>query len=125
MVCEAKFMATIRDSVSGVSTAERDEICVKEGENVTLYPGVIKNPIDSMTWYFNDTCIVEITEDQCKIWTDVQWRLEVNQTGSLIITNIRTTDSGLYQLQINSSRFSIVRRFSVTVTSEYHLVIRI
>ncbi|KAL0161236.1 hypothetical protein M9458_044961, partial [Cirrhinus mrigala] len=43
-------------------------------------------------------------------------RLEVIETGSLTITNIRTTDSGLYNLQINSSRFSIMRTFSVNVT---------
>ncbi|KAL0161745.1 hypothetical protein M9458_045470, partial [Cirrhinus mrigala] len=50
-------------------------------------------------------------------------RLEVNQTGSLTITNTRTTDSGFYKLQIiiSNGRFSItseerVKRFSVTVT---------
>ncbi|XP_016109895.1 uncharacterized protein [Sinocyclocheilus grahami] len=111
-----------RVTVIGVSAAERDEICVKEGESVTLDPDVMKNTNDSMTWYFNDTLIAEITEDQCKIGTDDQCEerfrntLEVNQTGSLIITNSRTTDSGLYQLQIINSRFSIIRSFSVTVT---------
>ncbi|KAL0161504.1 hypothetical protein M9458_045229, partial [Cirrhinus mrigala] len=39
-----------------------------------------------------------------------------NQTGSLTITNTRTTDSGLYELKINSSRRTINRRFTVTVT---------
>ncbi|XP_059426057.1 uncharacterized protein LOC132160309 isoform X2 [Carassius carassius] len=104
--------------------AERGEISVKEGENVTLGPGVIKKPIDPMRWYFNDTLIVEITEDQCKIWTDEQGhssnerfrdRLEVNQTGSLTIKNSTNTDSGVYHLQINSSRFSVIRSFSLTV----------
>ncbi|XP_058616362.1 uncharacterized protein LOC131530227 [Onychostoma macrolepis] len=105
-------------TVHGVSAGKRVEIYVKEGENVTLDPGVIKKTIDPMTWSFNNTLIAKITEDQSKISTDDQWRdrLEVNQTGSLIITNTRTTDSGLYQLQINSSRFSISRSFSVTVT---------
>ncbi|XP_042568294.1 uncharacterized protein LOC109061256 isoform X2 [Cyprinus carpio] len=109
-------------TVIGVSAAERGEICVKEGGNVTLDPGVIKNPIDLMTWYFHDTCIAQITGDQSKICTDDQCdvrfrgRLEVNQTGSLTITNIRTTDSGLYHLQIHSRRFSITRSFRVTVT---------
>ncbi len=27
---------------------------VKEGESVTLDPGVIKNPNDLMAWHFND-----------------------------------------------------------------------
>ncbi|XP_016355123.1 uncharacterized protein LOC107698586 [Sinocyclocheilus anshuiensis] len=118
---ETIFNVTVID----VSAAELYEICVKAGENVTLDAGVIKNPIDLMTWYFNDICIVEITEDQSRICTDDQvnnsnetfrGRLEVNQTGSLTITNTRSEDSGVYKLQINSSRFSIVRSFRVTVT---------
>ncbi|KAL0161424.1 hypothetical protein M9458_045149, partial [Cirrhinus mrigala] len=45
-------------------------------------------------------------------------RLELNnQTGSLNITNTRTTHSGLYELRISSSnRRTINRRFTVTVT---------
>ncbi len=102
---------------------------VKESESVTLYTGVV-NPDDVMTWYFNDTRIAKITGDQSKICTDDQCkdrfrdRLKLDhQTGSLNITNTRTTDSGLYTLQIiiSDSRFSISRekRFSVTVTGEY------
>ncbi|XDV23814.1 hypothetical protein PO909_028212, partial [Leuciscus waleckii] len=83
--------------VTGVSAAERDEVkrkSVKEGESVTLDPGVIKNPNDSMMWYFNEIVIAEITGDQSKICTDVQCkerfrdRLKLDhQTGSLTITN--------------------------------------
>ncbi len=97
----------------------------KMGESVSLDPGLIKIPDNVMTWYFNDTQITEITGDQSKICTDVQCderfrdRLKLDhQTGSLTIMNTRTTDSGLYYLQINSSRFSISRSFSVTVTGE-------
>ncbi|KAL0161480.1 hypothetical protein M9458_045205, partial [Cirrhinus mrigala] len=39
-----------------------------------------------------------------------------HQTGSLTITNTRTTHSGLYKLKISSSRRTINRRFTVTVT---------
>ncbi|CAM4659634.1 unnamed protein product [Leuciscus chuanchicus] len=104
-------------SVHGVSAAERDE--VKEGDSVTFDPGV-KNPNDSMTWYFNDTLIAEITGDQSKICTDVQCkerfrdRLKLDhQTGSLTIRNTRNTDSGVYQLKLNNIRFSIGRTFPV------------
>uniref|UniRef100_A0A8C2AJP3 Immunoglobulin domain-containing protein n=1 Tax=Cyprinus carpio TaxID=7962 RepID=A0A8C2AJP3_CYPCA len=103
-------------AVHDVSALILDEM--KEGGNVILYTDVIKNPKDLMTWYFND---ILIAGDQSKICTDVQCkerfrdRLKLNnQTGSLTITNIRTTDSGLYQLQMNSSRVSIVRNFTVT-----------
>ncbi|XP_052445464.1 uncharacterized protein LOC127987225 isoform X2 [Carassius gibelio] len=116
-------------TVHGVPAARRDEMkrkSVKEGETVTLDPGVIKKTDDLMTWYFNDIPLNEILGNQSKICADVQCkdaeerfrdRLEVNQTGSLIITNTRTTDSGDYTLQIISSAFSITRSFSVNVTA--------
>ncbi|XP_067254936.1 carcinoembryonic antigen-related cell adhesion molecule 1-like [Chanodichthys erythropterus] len=116
-------------TVRGVSAAERDEVkTVEEGESVTLGPGVINNPNDEMTWYFNEILIAEITGDQSKICTDDQCderfrdRLKLDHlTGSLTNTNTRNTDSGEYKLLIiiiNSSSFSIttVKRFNVTVT---------
>ncbi|ROL55102.1 hypothetical protein DPX16_0797 [Anabarilius grahami] len=116
-------------TVSGVSPAERDEVkTVKEGESVTLDPGVTKNLNDLKTWYFNEILITEITGDQSKICTDVQCderfrdRLKLNhQTGSLTIMNTRNTDSGEYKLKIiiNNSSFSItrVKRFNVSATA--------
>ncbi|XP_016117605.1 uncharacterized protein [Sinocyclocheilus grahami] len=115
-------------SVHDAPVADRDEIkSVKEGESVTLGPGVINNPNYLITWFFNDIRIAEINGDPS---TDVQCedadgrfrdRLEVNQTGFLAIMNTRTTDSGLYKLKIisiSNSSFSIrrSRSFSVTVT---------
>ncbi|KAL0149500.1 hypothetical protein M9458_055288, partial [Cirrhinus mrigala] len=109
-----------------VSFSEQDEMkrkSVKKGESVTLYPGEIKNKNYVMMWYFNDTCIAEITEDQRRVCTDEQCkhklkdRLRVDlQTGSLIIMNTTNTDSGLYQLQISSRSFRVIRSFIVTVT---------
>ncbi|XDV23490.1 hypothetical protein PO909_028052 [Leuciscus waleckii] len=105
---------------------EVDEIkrkSVMEGESVTLDTRVIKSPNDLMTWYFNDTLIAEITRDPNKSCTDDQCeerfrdRLKLDhQTGSLTITNITNTHSGEYKLQINSSRISIRRSFSVSVS---------
>ncbi|XP_059424841.1 carcinoembryonic antigen-related cell adhesion molecule 1-like [Carassius carassius] len=115
---EKTFSVTFHD----VPAAERDEMkrkSVKEGESVKLVPVVVKNPNDLMKWYFNDSCIAVVNGDQSKICTDVQWdeRLKLDhQTGSLTIMNTRTTDSGEYQLQINSSRFSIIKSFSIYVT---------
>ncbi|XDV23656.1 hypothetical protein PO909_028142 [Leuciscus waleckii] len=105
---------------------EVDEIkrkSVKEGESVTLDTRVIKSPNDLMMWHFNDTLIAEITRDPNKSCTDDQCeerfrdRLKLDhQTGSVTITNITNTHSGLYKLQINSSRISIRRSFSVSVS---------
>ncbi|XP_026110017.1 immunoglobulin superfamily member 10-like [Carassius auratus] len=119
-----------RVAVNDVPAAQRDEMKTKsvvEGEPVTLDPGVTKTPNDVMTWYFSDTLIAEITGDQSKICSDVQCkerfrdRLELDhQTGSLTITNTRTTDSGDYTLQINSSSSGVVvtslKSFSVSIT---------
>ncbi|XP_058617095.1 uncharacterized protein LOC131530697 [Onychostoma macrolepis] len=112
-------------TVCGVSAAERDEMkrkSVKEGESVTLDTGMIKNPNEVMTWYFNHTLIAEITGDQSKICTDEQCkerfrdRLKLDhQTGSLTIMNITNTDSGLYKLKISSGRISIKKSFNVTL----------
>uniref|UniRef100_A0A673NI13 Immunoglobulin domain-containing protein n=1 Tax=Sinocyclocheilus rhinocerous TaxID=307959 RepID=A0A673NI13_9TELE len=135
-----KILQLLSVCVSGVSAAERDKMkrkSVKEGESVTLNPGVIKNPNDVMTWFFNYILIAEITGDQSKICTDEQYdgrfrdRLKLDhQTGSLTISNTRTTHSGLYQLQINSSSSSILKSFIVTITNTrttdsglYHLQI--
>uniref|UniRef100_A0A8C1T7Q4 Uncharacterized protein n=1 Tax=Cyprinus carpio TaxID=7962 RepID=A0A8C1T7Q4_CYPCA len=113
--------------VNGVSVAERDKMktkSAKEGQSVTLDPGVIKNPNDLIMWYFNDSCIAEITGDQNKICTDDLYkerfrdRLKLDhQNGSLTIMNTRITDSGLYKLQIRSSRISILKSFTVAITS--------
>jgi len=85
-----------------------------------------------MMWYFNDTLIAEINGNLSDICTNVQCnkdnerfidRLKLdNQTGSLIIINIKITDSGVYKLQmiINNSSFNIsrVKRFNLTVSGE-------
>ncbi|XP_026108569.1 uncharacterized protein LOC113080622 [Carassius auratus] len=122
---------TFSVSVHDAPVADREEMkSVKEGESVTLDPGVMNNTNYSITFLFNDVLIAEISEDQSKTCTDVQCedsderfrdRLKLDhQTGSLTITNITNTDSGEYKLQIIiiSSSFSIrrSRSFSLTVT---------
>ncbi len=87
-------------------------VFVMERDSVTFQTGVETNQQGRIRWYFNDTCIAQITGDLGFICTDVQCkegterfrdRLKLdNQTGSLSIMNTRTTDSGLYELIISS-----------------------
>ncbi|XP_048026577.1 uncharacterized protein LOC125255407 isoform X2 [Megalobrama amblycephala] len=116
----------INSNRNNVPAAEQDKIkrkSMKEGESITLNSNVT-NPNNSMVWYFNDTLITEITGEPSKICTDVRCderfrdRLKLDhQTGSLTITNTRTTESGEYKLKISSRRMSIIRSFSVSVTT--------
>jgi len=117
--------------VSGVSAAERHKGKIKDGDSVILDPGVVTNPNDVIMWYFNEMLIAEITGDQSQICTDEQCkerfrdRLKLDhQTGSLNITHTTTEDSGEYKLQINNSRFSILKTFRVTDTGTSILVIQ-
>ncbi|XP_077081545.1 uncharacterized protein LOC143735296 isoform X2 [Siphateles boraxobius] len=117
-------------TVYGVPATEKDQKSVKKGQSVTFDPGVVRKPSDVMRWYFNEILIAEITGYQSNICEDEQCkerfrdRLKLDhQTGSLTITNTRTTDTGLYELKLSSSslrRFSSavsVKRIGVTVNS--------
>lgn len=92
---------------------------VNKGNSVTL-PTDGKINTKGIKWYFNDIRIAQINGD-LKICTDDQCddrfrdRLKLDhQTGSLNITNTRTTDSGDYQLLIGGS--SSPKIFNVIVT---------
>ncbi|XDV23531.1 hypothetical protein PO909_028075, partial [Leuciscus waleckii] len=87
-------------------------VFVMEGDSVTLNTGVKTNQQDRIRWYYNLICIAQISRDLSKICTDVQCnegterfrdRLKLDhQTGSLTITNITNTDSGVYHLTFKS-----------------------
>ncbi|XP_067252676.1 uncharacterized protein [Chanodichthys erythropterus] len=119
---------TFNVTVSGFPAAEPVKTSVKEGKSVTLDPEEIRNPNDEMMWYFNDILIAEISGFQSKVCEDDRCkkrfrdRLEANyETGSLTINNIRNTDSGLYQVKINSVSLRrinsgvVLKRFGVTI----------
>ncbi|XP_043078887.1 uncharacterized protein LOC122327527 isoform X2 [Puntigrus tetrazona] len=102
--------------------AEMQRVSVMEGRPVTLNSGVIAKHHETIKWYFNETLVVAINKDQVKICTVSDCknrfgnRLMVdNQTGSLTITNTRTTDSGEYHLDVISNGKDSEKTFNVTV----------
>ncbi|XP_050959679.1 uncharacterized protein LOC127161081 [Labeo rohita] len=113
-------------TVSGVfadSNAVKS-VSVMEGDSVTLQTNTELQTEDLITWTFglSETRIVQINKDTGRFSTyDVldgrfRDRLKVDhQTGSLTITNTRTTHSGLYQVTI-SGTIDITYRFNVFVS---------
>ncbi|XP_016308416.1 uncharacterized protein LOC107662818 [Sinocyclocheilus anshuiensis] len=114
-------------TVSGVF-ADSDavqSVSVMEGDSVSLQTNSELQTEDEITWTFghSETRIADInTKHRIFSTFDVldgrfRNRLKLDhQTGSLIITNSRTTDSGLYQVTIISSMRQITNRFNLTVS---------
>ncbi|KAG1955343.1 hypothetical protein F2P79_008437 [Pimephales promelas] len=92
----------------------------KVGESVTLHTGISEiEKHDAILWMFGmlipDTLVAEMNITIHKIsCSDDRLRLD-DQTGSLTITNTRTTDTGVYQLQITNTKETFFKRFNVFV----------
>uniref|UniRef100_A0A8C1LJS4 Si:ch73-27e22.6 n=2 Tax=Cyprinus carpio TaxID=7962 RepID=A0A8C1LJS4_CYPCA len=92
-------------TVYGV-TEEENSVSVMEGDPVTLNPDVTEiQRYLLIQWMFESTRIAEVnklTQTSYTYDADGRFRdrLKLDPTGSLTITNTRTTDSGLYQLAI-------------------------
>ncbi|XP_026054764.1 uncharacterized protein LOC113040712 [Carassius auratus] len=109
-------------------------LSVLEGDSVTLLSGVSEIQRDGVIrWIFEqqESPLAEInrTAEIFNTYDNVlggrfRDRLKLDhQTGSLTITNTRTTDSGLYQLEISSSKHTIHKTFTVTVSGEIKTVL--
>ncbi|XP_057181741.1 uncharacterized protein LOC130548756 [Triplophysa rosa] len=103
--------------------ADADEVkSVMEGDSVTLNTHLTHIQRDiQILWQFvnRGTRIAEINTHGSSIYDDderFKGKLQLDsQTGSLTITNITITDSGLYKLHIISDRGTSYKRFNVTV----------
>ncbi|XP_050958502.1 uncharacterized protein LOC127159789 [Labeo rohita] len=116
---------SVIDAVKGEMKMES----VTEGDRVTLQTDVTKLHGDELiVWRFGDEGkLIAKTDIEAKSSPlyepdeRLRDRLELDhQTGSLIITNSRITDSGLYRVKISSSKQTLYKRFTVTVSGEEH-----
>ncbi|XP_056304528.1 uncharacterized protein LOC130216670 [Danio aesculapii] len=108
--------------VFGDDTDEVKSLSETEGDSVTLNTDVTEvQRNDQILWMFGpqETRIAEIHKQSIEIFDSNETfgdRLKMDrQTGSLTITNIRNEHSGLYKLNIISSRGTSYKRFSITV----------
>ncbi|XP_048037643.1 uncharacterized protein LOC125262824 isoform X1 [Megalobrama amblycephala] len=105
-------------------TNEVKSVSVMKGDSVTLNTDVTEShKYLLIQWTFGGTRIAEVSRlMQTSSTYDERFRdrLKVDQTGSLTITNTRTTDSGLYQLTIVSRETSYMSfNVKVLVTPQY------
>lgn len=92
---------------------EAQSVSVMEGDPVTLHTDATPIKIeDVIEWKFKDSLIAHSNK------TTSTGRFDINSVGSLLITNIRSEDSGLYDVYITGSKI-IHKIFKVTVTGEY------
>uniref|UniRef100_A0A8C1YFF5 Immunoglobulin domain-containing protein n=1 Tax=Cyprinus carpio TaxID=7962 RepID=A0A8C1YFF5_CYPCA len=92
---------------------------VKSGDFVTLNIDSEIKSDDLILWTFGakNCLVVKVDSGTTTISENFIGRLQLDhQSGSLTIRNTRTTDSGVYKLQIINSEQTTFRRFNVTVT---------
>ncbi|XP_056615844.1 uncharacterized protein LOC130430721 [Triplophysa dalaica] len=117
-----RFRVTVNDSPRFISaTDEVKSVAVTEGECVTLDHDLNDIQNDSLIlWRFGDEGLLIAKEDKednkISIY-DVEGfrsRLKLDdQTGSLTISDVRSSDSGLYKLKINNNNQILYKTFSV------------
>ncbi len=107
-------------------------VSVKEGDSVTLKIVTETQTGEKIKWKFGTyrNLLATMNGEISNIYDGPDGRFRDrlkldHQTGSLIITNTRTTDSGLYEAEISRSSSQDKHRFNVTVYGEsqlhYHL----
>ncbi|XP_056615288.1 uncharacterized protein LOC130430272 [Triplophysa dalaica] len=121
-----KVKMTLQDvpSTQIFSVSASDKLSVNEGDPFTLNSGQIELGDNVMTWRFKDKHIATVSEHQASVCDEERFKDRVYvdpQTGSLTVTNSKTKDSGLYQLQISGKEKS-ERKFTVSVREKLRKV---
>ncbi len=106
----------------GADEAEVKSVSVMEGDPVTLNTDLTQiKKFNLIEWRFGDPVIAKTDgknifyPSHTEIFRD---RLQLDQTGSLTIKNMKTKHSGLYELQISHGAGTADRIFNVTVYGE-------
>uniref|UniRef100_A0A8C2EH03 Ig-like domain-containing protein n=1 Tax=Cyprinus carpio TaxID=7962 RepID=A0A8C2EH03_CYPCA len=99
-----------------VESYEVKSVSVMEGESVTLHTDVAEiQRDDEIEWRFNSIRIAKANIPEYDNAERFRDRLKLDRTGSLTITNTRTTDSGDYKVSATIKNTESIKRFSVTV----------
>ncbi|KAI2646002.1 hypothetical protein H4Q32_025846 [Labeo rohita] len=93
-----------------------------KGDSVTINLDVTNmQRNDEIEWRFENLRIARVIVNNLAYFDDGRFRDRLkldHQTGSLTITNTRTTDSGLYQLKTIIGHKESIKRFDLTVFGE-------
>ncbi|XP_050956409.1 uncharacterized protein LOC127157212 isoform X5 [Labeo rohita] len=119
---KGKFSVTVYESTS---KAEMKSMSLMEGNPVTLQTDVPQLYGDELiVWRFGDEgkliAKVDIEAKSSPLYYDERFRDRLqldHQTGSLTITNTRTTDSGLYAVEISSNKQTLYKKYTVTISA--------
>ncbi|XP_056614682.1 SLAM family member 5-like [Triplophysa dalaica] len=116
-----QLLPQTREDPNNLKHADEDEVkSVMEGDSVTLHTDVIHiQRRDQILWMFGPQGIpiADIYNQKPKTYQTGRYggRLQINsQTGSLTITNMRTTDSGLYRLEVINGKETLFKIFNLT-----------
>ncbi len=121
-ICVWALVAFCSPGVFGVGANEGKVVQVMERDFVILHGGDVIHTYDEIEWSFGNIRIARIKRviGDNPQYEDERFRdrLNLNQTGSLTITNTRTTDSGLYKLSVKIENEETIKSFNVTVYGE-------
>ncbi|XP_059425985.1 uncharacterized protein LOC132160261 [Carassius carassius] len=113
-----------------IVTVKVEEKFLEGEDSVTLKPDTEIQRDDQILWMFGDQdkLIAQIRGGTPEIYDDdvnerFRGRLKLDETGSLTITEIEAEHTGLYKLQISSSRGeTLYKRFMVLIKLRYDTV---